>query len=61
MDDVDFPHDEPAALQLHVLSLAAELAEAIRRGRGVWAADEAESIFERLADILSALRLQAGK
>jgi NTP pyrophosphatase (non-canonical NTP hydrolase) len=62
MDDVDdFPHDERAARQLHVLYLAAELAEAIGRGRAVWTADEAESISERLADMLSVLRLHAGK
>jgi hypothetical protein len=60
MDDADDIEEDPGSLRrLNVLYLVSELEAAIGRGGVTWAAEDAEGIPQRLANVSSALRRQA--
>ena len=60
MDDADDIEEDPGSLRrLNVLYLVSELEAAIGRGGVSWAAEDAEGIPQRLANVSSALRRQA--
>ena len=56
----DIPKDPGTARRLNVLYLISELEAAIDLGGVTWTAEDTESIPQRLANISSALRRQAG-
>lgn len=60
MDDDELPESAGAARRLNLLYLIGELERAVNLGGIVWDAGDANRIPERLTDVASTLRRQAG-